>query len=61
MTKVERNLIETLAQIVTRMQDEQREYVFIAHALWTLADKRIRDAHYDITRLAEIKGQEIKL
>lgn len=54
MTQKEKQLIEDIAHICTRRQDESVENVFIAHALWSISNGNTTTAREDVNELARI-------
>lgn len=44
MTKTQKSIIEDLAHICTKLQDERTEFIHIAYALWKLSEGKDRDA-----------------
>ena len=55
MTKEEKLLIEDLAVICTRKQEERDEFIFLASALWSISHNNKVAAKSSIVRLNKMK------
>ena len=54
MTKTEEKMLETLARICTRLQDEHVGFIYTAHAMWSMLNQNEESVADDIEELLEM-------